>query len=193
MSRQLTDIAHEHVARAVQPGNVVVDATVGNGHDALLLAQLVGENGRVYGFDIQEIAIRQTRQLIENANIGHVDLIHASHADMLDHLPSTSRGDVAAVMFNLGYLPGTDKTVITQPESTRSAIQAACGILKVGGVLTVMAYPGHDGGEVELAEVESLLADLPVDEFQVKREPQPRPTAPHLFLIQRLSTSKAEN
>lgn len=187
MSRQLTDIAHDYVAAAVHPGDHVVDATVGNGHDTVFLADLVGPQGRVFGFDVQALAIQRTGRLLEDAAISHVELIHASHAEMAAHVPSESNGELSAVMFNLGYMPGSDKSIITQPDSTRFAIQAALGLLRAGGIVTVMAYPAHHGGQLELDAVEALIADLPPSQFQLIREPQPRPTAPHLFVVQQRS------
>ncbi len=46
----------------VKPGDMTLDCTIGNGNDTLLLAKLVGPMGRVYGFDIQEKAIENTKK-----------------------------------------------------------------------------------------------------------------------------------
>ncbi len=185
MKRRLTDIAHDHVRDAVQTGHLAIDATVGNGHDTLFLARAVGDQGRVIGFDIQEVAIENTRLSLREANASNVDLILDSHADMSQRVPEGWAGNVSAVMFNLGYLPGADKSVITQTASTTTGIESALGLVRTGGVVTVMAYPGHPGGEAELQAVEQLCESLSADEFIVVREPQPRPSAPCLFVIKR--------
>lgn len=50
------------------------------------------------------------------------------------------------VAFNLGYLPGGDKTIITKPETTLPALEAAKGILMPGGLISLVVYVGHPGG-----------------------------------------------
>ena len=62
MSRHLQGylFCHLYVKKIVQPGDVVIDATTGNGYDTCFLANLVGKNGLVFGFDIQEQAIDNT-------------------------------------------------------------------------------------------------------------------------------------
>ena len=44
-------LARDVLERAVQPGDTVIDATMGNGHDTLMLCEAVGPEGRVYAFD----------------------------------------------------------------------------------------------------------------------------------------------
>lgn len=53
--RGILPFAHDTLRKVVRPGDYVIDATCGNGHDTLLLAELVGINGHVLGFDIQQI------------------------------------------------------------------------------------------------------------------------------------------
>ncbi|MCA9029715.1 MAG: 16S rRNA (cytosine(1402)-N(4))-methyltransferase, partial [Planctomycetaceae bacterium] len=98
---QQTELAQQAVADVVQPGDIVVDATIGNGYDTLFLAQLVGPAGTVFGFDIQSAAIQETQARISEF-ASRVTLFHASHAEMLSHLPQNIVGSVTAVMFNLG-------------------------------------------------------------------------------------------
>ena len=47
----------------------MVDGTLGNGHDTVFLAKLVGPNGHVYGFDIQEQAIVSTKKRLDRTQI----------------------------------------------------------------------------------------------------------------------------
>ena len=110
--------AHELVRERLRPGDIAVDATAGNGVDTLILARLVGERGQVYAFDIQEQALAATRARLENAGAAaHVKLIHDSHARLEHYLSPDQHGRVAAVMFNFGYLPGGDPSIITRTES----------------------------------------------------------------------------
>jgi len=145
-----TELAHQWVRRVVRPGDVAVDATVGNGHDTEVLARLVGPTGRVIGFDLQEEAIEATRRRLEGlGGAAGVGLFWESLAGLGGRVPD----GVAAVMFNLGYLPGGDHAVITETAETLAALDAAWGRLRVGGLITVVCYPGHAGGDDEAAAV----------------------------------------
>ena len=143
--------AHEVVAAIVNPGDVVVDATVGNGHDTLFLANCVGPGGRVIGFDLQREAVESARMRLTAAGVCEAGYeLHAlGHEMMAAYVPT----GVAAVMFNLGYLPGGDKQVITQVTTTLDALAAAFASLRRGGRLSVMCYPGHPGGDTEAEAV----------------------------------------
>lgn len=63
-------------------------------------------------------------------------------------------------MFNLGYLPSgdADKNIITQPGSSIAALEASLQLLRPGGIITAVLYPGHAGGDKEAAAVESWAA-----------------------------------
>ena len=164
----ILSFAHGLVRERVRPGDIVIDATMGNGHDTLFLAGLVGDKGHVYAFDVQEAALASTRRRLDGAGIDaeRVTLYLRDHADMLSTLPGEAAGRVAAVMFNLGYLPGGDHTVITRTDSTLRALDAAVGMLRSGGVVTVVVYPGHEGGAAEAAAVEEWARCLPQGEYQ---------------------------
>ena len=97
-------LARDTLLRAVQPEDTVVDATMGNGHDTLFLAEQVGPGGHVYAFDIQPEAVESTRKLLEEHGLSdRVTLLCRSHADLAEAVPA----GVAAVVFNLGWLPGS--------------------------------------------------------------------------------------
>jgi predicted methyltransferase len=143
--------AHREIAAVLREGDVAIDATAGNGHDTVFLGKLVGHAGKVIAFDVQEQAIASTRERLAADNLlERVTLVHGSHAAIADHAKA---GSVAAVMFNLGYLPGGDHTVITRTTETLRALDEALHTLKPGGVLTIVCYPGHEGGDEESAEV----------------------------------------
>ena len=130
----------------VNPGAIVVDATMGNGYDTLWLAQLVGEEGKVYAFDIQEEALKRTfERLCENHVENRVRLICAGHETMREHVSEP----IDAAVFNLGWLPGTPHERTTRAETTVMAVNAALSLLKPGGAMTVCVYPGHAEGARE--------------------------------------------
>lgn len=154
--------AHQLAKTALGPGDSAVDATVGNGHDTLVLARTVGTGGRVYGFDVQEEALAQTRDRLAEASLKDVaTLFLAGHETMGHHLPVEVHGQVGAVMFNLGYLPGSASPVTTQPETTLSALNSALELLRPGGVITIVLYTGHEGGQEEAAAVDVWASELP--------------------------------
>ena len=127
-------------------GAVAADFTMGNGHDTLWLCQQVGENGRVYAFDIQEQALNNTRALLSRElPYENYTLIHDSHANALEHIHEP----INVGMFNLGYLPGGDKSVTTLRPSTLAAVEAAISLLAPDSILLVAVYPGHAEGEAE--------------------------------------------
>jgi predicted methyltransferase len=155
--------SHHLLRQYVKPGDAVVDATAGNGHDTLLLAELVGPAGQVFAFDVQAAAIHATRQRL-GTQAAQCTLIQASHHVMAEHLPT----QVAAVLFNLGYLPGADKSCITQTETTLQALDSALALLKPHGLLVVVVYPGHTGGDAEAAAVADKLSGIPWAQAEVQ-------------------------
>lgn len=156
--------AHELVQARVGVGDVVVDATCGNGHDTVFLAALVGSAGQVYAFDIQPQALAATEKKLLASNLQtHVKLQEANHATEA-YWP---QAPLAAVMFNLGYLPGGSHTLITQPATTVRALEIAKERLKSGGIITLMVYTGHAGGVDEYQAVRHYCQSLPQQEFTV--------------------------
>lgn len=184
----LVETAHALIGQHLSPGDAAVDATVGNGHDTLFLAQCVGGQGRVFGFDVQPGAIESTRQRLRQHGMEQpVTLIQASHAEMRQAIPAEYHGRLQAVMFNLGYLPGADKSVITRTETTLAAVDEACRLLAGHGLMTVLAYPGHAGGDDETRRLEAWLTRLDdaVFKWRTVLSHQPRDSAPRLFVIRK--------
>ena len=181
--------AHEAMAECLRPGDWAVDATAGNGHDALFLAQTVGPEGRVFAFDIQSAAATATRRRLAEAGVAErVEVGVRGHEHLSAALPPTAQGRVRGVMFNLGYLPGGDKSLITRPETTLTALQAAAAVLEPGGRLTVVAYPGHAGGGEETAAVAHWAQEALPGGFRCQGwdDPDPRGKAPRLFVLERV-------
>lgn len=162
------EYAHVLAGRALSPGSIAVDATVGNGHDTVFLAQEVGEQGTVIGFDIQADALDRTKERVqEHVPEAEVRLLHTGHENMAAQIRETFHGKIAAVMFNLGYLPGGDHSLTTQPTTTLEALENATRLLQPRGLITVVQYVGHEGGAEEAAAVTDWASGLPQDTFQV--------------------------
>jgi hypothetical protein len=185
----ILSFAHALVRERVRPEDIVIDATMGNGHDTLFLAGLVGGSGLVYGFDVQDAALTATRARLASAGVPvpRCELLLRDHAEMAAALPDDASGRIGAVMFNLGYLPGGDHSVITAPASTLRALESALTLLRVGGVLTAVLYPGHEGGAEESNAVEAWAAALPQERFQVLtyRFLNQRNTPPYVVAVEK--------
>lgn len=151
-----TSLAWTLLRDLICEGDVVIDATAGNGHDTVFLAESVGASGRVLAFDIQPAAIESSKAKVAEAGLlDRVSFHLCSHARMGEFVEPAS---IAAIMFNLGYLPGEDHGITTQLEDSIRALEAAALALKPGGALSVVCYPGHEAGVSEAEAVESWLA-----------------------------------
>lgn len=179
---RLTELAQQQVAALLKPGDHALDASVGNGHDTLFLARCVESGGRVYGFDIQAQAIAATETLLQRHGIDWVTLYHGDHSNLQQQLPKECR--LRAVMFNLGYLPGSNKEVVTRADSTLRALQACLPYLANPAIMTITAYRGHPGGEQEYQAVHDWVAQLPsAHQVQTYTQQHSRRPAPVLFSV----------
>jgi predicted methyltransferase len=147
--------------RVLAVGDIAVDGTVGNGHDTVMLAAAVGPTGRVFGFDIQPAAVAATRDRLQQSGLAdRVVLFEAGHERFSELLPAEIQGRIRLIIFNLGYLPGGDKSVITCTQTTLAALAQAWDWLAPGGLLLVSLYPGHPGGDEETAAVRTWASEL---------------------------------
>jgi SAM-dependent methyltransferase len=163
------EYCHTLLRERLLPGDLAVDATAGNGHDTHFLAQLIGPDGRVFAFDIQDQAIIATQRLLQRWGVpdGCYELIRDSHSALAERLPAKAQGRLAAIIFNLGYLPGGDKSVITRAETTLPAVRVALDFLRPGGLLLLVLYPGHTGGAEEAQTMRDFACGLPPGQWQV--------------------------
>ena len=183
---RLTVLAHLDVAAVVGPGDLAIDATAGNGHDTLFLAERVGSAGQVYALDIQATALEHTRRRVAAAGLAdRVRLVHLGHEQLCKAVPEAAHGHVAAVMFNLGYLPGSDRRYRTGTDTTLAALDQAAACLRPGGVLTVIAYPGHTGGRAETEAVQQWMRRHPQFGRTLREICPPGDSAPALFIARR--------
>ena len=153
----LLQLQKQFILNHLGEGDIAVDFTMGNGHDTEFLSKTVGDRGHVYAFDVQELALASTAAHLEKAGCPqNYTLILDSHHRVKQYV----EGPIRAGMFNLGYLPGSDKSVTTMRETTMPAIEAAVDLLDHGGVLLVAVYPGHAEGEAEGKMVLDYFATL---------------------------------
>lgn len=182
--RNARHLAADYMRRTICPGDTVVDATMGNGKDTLFLAELVGESGHVYAFDVQEEAVARTRERVQEAGfLERVTLLLAGHETMAQHVPHGAR----AIMFNLGWLPGAAHAVTTKMDTTLTAVDAAVRLIAPGGIVTVCIYPGHEEGKRELSALLAYASGLSVRAYNVLHHHflNASGETPQLILIQR--------
>lgn len=163
---KVTDINKVILENIIKEGDIVVDATVGNGYDTKYLAEKVGENGFVYGFDIQQVAIDASTKLLEKNNLlSRAKLILDGHENIDNYIDK----EISCILFNLGYLPRADHSVITKPNTTIKAIEKSLKLLKPHGIVSLALYTGHEGGLEEKDLVYDYIMNLDQTYFNVLR------------------------
>ena len=177
----LSDIAKYFFKDKIPPDGIAVDYTMGNGYDTLFLSGLVPD-GKVYAFDIQESAVESTRARLSENGVTNVTLIHDSHSEVKKYL----NAPVNAAMFNLGYLPGGDKSIHTMTQSTLKAVSSALDLLAPGGILTVSVYPGHDEGTREGNALVEMLSEIDRRVYSILQcKMLNSPSSPFIIAIER--------
>lgn len=144
--RDTTALALTMCLQYADPAGTAVDATCGKGHDTLWLSR---HFAKVYGFDIQEAAIGETERRLAEAGAANVTLIQDSHENMARYVKEAPQ----VIVFNLGYLPGGEKNVTTEPGTTLAALHTALELLAVDGLLCVTMYQGHSQGYLERMKI----------------------------------------
>ncbi len=151
---------------SITEGDIAVDATAGNGHDTLFLANLVGDEGYVYAFDVQKEAVDATlHRLLDNALEHRAIVLKDGHENVAKYVTKP----VAGAIFNLGYLPGSKHDVVTKPNTTIQAIESLLKLLKVGGIIVLVVYHGHEGGKEERDAIIHFVSELPQKYVHVLR------------------------
>jgi Putative rRNA methylase len=145
-------LAHGYWTELIKPGELAVDATCGNGHDTKFLLSLTD---RVIACDVQEAAITATRE-----RTGMEPLL-CCHAE----LPLQIAEPVKLAVYNLGYLPGSDKALTTRLETTLTSVERF--LPKVTGAISITCYPGHDEGAREEEALLEWAAKLPSNRWSV--------------------------
>ena len=177
-------MAKRLLAESVNPGDIVVDATAGNGNDTQFLAEHVGEHGHVYAFDIQQAALDSTAKRLGELT-SRVSLILDSHENVDQYV----NDEIGGAIFNLGYLPhGKDSSIVTKPDSTIKALHKILNMLRVGGIISIAVYDGHEGGSKERDALLNYIQALHQADFQAIRYEQLNrlKAAPFLIAIEKM-------
>nr|GGG66000.1 rRNA methyltransferase [Virgibacillus oceani] len=142
-----------------------MDATAGNGNDTIFLSQLTGETGQVLAFDVQEKAITAVTKRLTEKQLSNTRLIHDGHENIVAYLEEGEQ--IGGAIFNLGYLPGGDKSIITKADTTIKAVKAMLPYLKCGGTIVLVVYHGHNGGQLEKDALMEYTSTLSQQSFHV--------------------------
>ena len=161
-----------------QKAFIAVDGTCGRGNDTLFLVQNAKE---VYAFDIQDEAIKSTKELLKEYQNVHV--IHDSHRNIDNYVKS-----IDIMMFNLGYLPKADKRITTHIEDVLVALKKSMELLSPKGIITICVYPGHEEGMKESIELGKYLKTINQKEFDIVKYEFINQInyPPYLYIIQKL-------
>lgn len=152
-NRSILNKVNQICENNLKPNDKVIDMTVGNGNDTLFLSNLVNK-GFIYGFDIQEKAINNTKRLLDDNNINNYRLINDSHENVDKYISDK----ISLVLFNLGYLPNGDKSITTKSKSTIKAIDKSLKLLNSKGIILIVIYK-HEEGLKEEKEILKYLKD----------------------------------
>ena len=170
------DLAHSAWNQIIEPGDTVIDATCGNGHDLLALMEMGASHA--FAFDIQKEAIENSKQRCHE-HLQKITWINECHT----HLPEQ---EVKLIVYNLGYLPGADKSITTQEETSLASIRRGVSLVAPGGGVSITLYPGHPAGRLECARILSWVATLCPRRFSVVHHRWAnRRSAPEWLLITR--------
>lgn len=178
----ITDWCAQFIRQQIKPGDLCIDATMGNGNDTLLLCKLCGDCGHVLAFDIQPIALKNTAALLQKEQVpDNFSLILDSHSHMNQYAnPET----VSCIVFNFGYLPGGDHSLATSEKTSISALTCALSLLKKGGILSLCIYSGGDSGYQERNAILSWLKTLDYKTYLViKSDYYNRPNDPPIPVL----------
>jgi len=151
---RILPFARALLENAIDEDDIAIDATMGNGHDTCFLANLVGEGGKVYSFDIQDQALEATKsRLAAQSLTNRVILTKTGHENVEKIIPEKLHGLVKGAIFNLGYLPGGDKSIITNSNTTIMAVEQIFNMLAPEGIIILVIYHGHTEGAQERDEL----------------------------------------
>ena len=151
-NRSILNMVKKICSENITKNDFVVDMTFGNGNDTLFLANI---SKKVFGFDIQNIAIENTKKLLKENNVDNYELFNISH-DKINDVLKEYENNIKLILFNLGYLPCGDKSITTNHETTLNAVKNSFSMLSSNGLILIVFYP-HPEGKLEAQVVLEYL------------------------------------
>ncbi len=154
---QVTNWCHSFIKQHVKEGDCCIDATAGNGNDTEILCELTGSTGKVYAFDIQEIAVQSVKERLSKKGLS-AQVILDGHQNMANYVDLDT--PVSCIVFNFGYLPTGDHQVSTNGDTSIQAIEMGLSLLKKDGLMSLCIYSGGDTGFDEKNMILNYLKTL---------------------------------
>lgn len=131
---------HKYIKSLITKNDITIDMTLGRGLDSELLCKL---SKKVYSFDISDEAISISKNRLKDFN--NIEIIKDNHININKYI----KEKVKLIIFNLGYLPYSNKTSITNKDDTLLAFKNAYNLLENNGYIIITFYIGHLGGKDE--------------------------------------------
>lgn len=171
-----SSLTHYIINTYVKEKKVAIDGTLGNGFDTDFLAN---NFETVYAFDIQKIACDKYNEKKQE----NVIVINDSHHKFLEYINTK----VNCIVYNLGFLPGGDKSITTNYDSSIESIKIGLDILESSGLMLIASYRGHEEGMNEYVYISEYLSKLSKNRYAVmKHEIINRSNkSPVLFVIEK--------
>ena len=171
-----SSLTHYIIEHFVKNKNIAIDATLGNGYDTNFLSE---KFKNVIAFDIRKEACEK---YLEHKN-SNVTIINDSHNKFKEYINSK----VDCIVYNLGFLPGGDKSITTIHTTSLESIKAGLDILSNGALMLITVYRGHEEGKIEYLHIGDYLINLPKDKYAVmKHEIVNRSeNSPMLFVVEK--------
>ncbi|CDZ74459.1 putative rRNA methylase [Peptoniphilus sp. ING2-D1G] len=142
-----------------------LDCTCGNGKDSLNILSHMDGSGFLYCCDLQKQAVENTERLLKSKEFENFKMMHKSHDEIFDEIPCKLK----LIIYNLGYLPGSDKSIATKASTTIKSIDRAILKLREDGVIIVVSYLGHQGSHEERKAVDEYLKNLDQQKYKVEK------------------------
>lgn len=175
-NRSILNMVKKICSENITKNDFVVDMTVGNGNDTLFLSSI---SKKVFGFDIQDVAIENTKKLLRENNVYNYELFNISHEKINDVLKEYEK-NIKLILFNLGYLPCGDKSITTNHKTTLNAVKNSFSMLSSNGLILIVFYP-HPEGKTEAQVVLEYLNKNKLEYTIYKNTPNM--DAPYLIVI----------
>ncbi|NGX56078.1 MAG: hypothetical protein K1060chlam5_00313 [Candidatus Anoxychlamydiales bacterium] len=184
-------LAHDLWSKFLKKDFICIDATIGNGFDTLFLLELSTKYNlkKIIGFDIQKQAIDNTKNLLKKnfnlEDLKKINLFLSSHEDFSKHL----KEKINLFIYNLGYLPKSDKSITTKSKTTIQSIKSAFLHLSQNGAISITVYPGHSEGKIEEIEILKFLEEIDYKIYNIMQYKWlNKKNSPFVIWIEKLST-----
>lgn len=181
-----TILCHNLLLPYIKENQICIDATCGNGNDTLFLCRALKNTGCVLAFDIQNDAINNTKEILDRNSYTNYKLFNQCHTKIKDVLIDQGIDKANLIMFNLGFLPGGEKSITTETDKTMEAIKQAIELLEPNGILSVMVYPGHFEGSIESSTLDQYMDNLTDENLSIFRLSNLKSKkSPYLIIIEK--------